>query len=150
MRQRRMDRLCAPEHIFEDIGAVKPRRHIVAVADAPIDEGIMVHLVERRHISITGELADFAGNGKFRHPGYELFPRLAIGDQIRHRYPLEAVPLSEIRHLRSPHDRAVVVDQLADRRDRLDAGKPAEPVDGCASPQWLLSVEPQCPFTEAE
>ena len=56
----------------------------------------------------------------------ELFARLAVGDQIGDRNALQRVLFGKSGDLRAAHDRAVVVDQLADRRHRLDAGEPAK------------------------
>ncbi len=55
-----MDRLGAAKHVLEDVGAVEPGREIGSVADVSVDEGVVVDLVERRHIGIAAELADFA------------------------------------------------------------------------------------------
>ena len=121
-----MDRLGAAEHVLEHVGAVQPGRHIGAVADIAVDKGVMVHLVERGHIGIAGELADLARDLELGDPGHELFARLAVGDQIGDRNPLQRVLLGKGRDLRPAHDRAVVVDQFANRRHRLDLGEPAQ------------------------
>ena len=85
-----------------------------------------MHLVERRHIGVAGELADLARDFELGDPGDELLARLAVGDQIGDRDALQRVLLGEGGDLRPAHDRAVVVDQLADRRHRLDVGEPAQ------------------------
>ncbi len=105
---------------------MQPRRDVAAVADISVNERVVVDLVERRHIGITAELADFARHGEFGHAGHELLARLAIGDQIGDRYSPQAVAFGEAPDLRAAHHGAVVIDQLADRRHRLDAGEPAE------------------------
>ena len=122
----RMDGLRAAKDILEHARPMEPGRHVVAVADAAIHEGIVVDLVEGRHIGIARQFPDLAGNGEFGDPGHQLLARLPIGDQIGNRHPFQAVLLGEIGNLRPPHDRAVVVDQLTDRRHRRDAREPAE------------------------
>ncbi len=124
--QRRVDRLGAAEHVVDDVGAVEPRQHVAAVADAAVDEGHVMDLVERRHIGVALDHPDLRGHRKFADPLDQLFARLPIGDQIGDRDPPELVPLGEARHLRAAHHRAVVVDQLADHADRLEIGEPAE------------------------
>ena len=124
--ERGVDRLGAAEHVLDHVGAVQPGRHVAAVADIAVDKGVVMHLVERRHIGIAGELADLARDLELGDAGHELFARLAIGDQIGDRNALQRVLLGEGGDLRAAHDRAVVVDQLADRRHRLELGEPAE------------------------
>ena len=64
--------------------------------------------------------------GEFGDPGHQLLARLAIGDQIGDRDPLQRVLLGEGGDLRPAHDRAVVIDQFADRRHRLEGGEAAQ------------------------
>ncbi len=90
------------------------------------DKGVVMHLVERRHIGIAGEFADVARDLELGDPGDELFARLAIGDKIGDRDALQRVLFGEGRDLRPAHDAAVVIDQLTDRRHRLEVGEPAE------------------------
>ena len=85
-----------------------------------------MHLVERRHIGVAGELADLAGDFELGNAAHQLFARLAVGDQIGDRDALQRVLLGKARDLRAAHHRAVVIDQFADRRHRLDPGEPAE------------------------
>ena len=121
-----MDRLGAAEHIFDDIGTVQPSRHVPPVADLAVDKGVMVHLVEWRHIGIAHEFADLGFDLELGDPGDKLFTRLAISDQIVDRDPLQRVLLGEASDLRTTHDRAVVIDQFADCRDGLNLRKTAE------------------------
>ncbi len=117
-----MDGLGAAEHVLHHIAAMQPGRHVLAVADLAVDEGIVVHLVERRHIGIAIELAGLGLDLELGDPGDELLARLAVGDQIGHRDPLQRVLPGKGADLRAAHHGAVVIDQLADRRDRLDRG----------------------------
>src|ERR1700723_3523825 len=43
-----MDRFGAAEHVGNDIGAVQPGKHTVAITDAAVDEGHVIDLIERR------------------------------------------------------------------------------------------------------
>ncbi len=95
--ERGMDRLGAAEHVLEDIGAMQPGRHVGAVADIAVDEGVVMHLVERRHIGIAGEFADLARDLELGDPRDELLARLAVGDQIGDRDALQRVLLGEGR-----------------------------------------------------
>src|SRR5256885_14846070 len=68
-----MDRLGAAEHILDDIGTVQPSRHVPPVADLAVDKGVMVHLVEWRHIGIAHEFADLGFDLELGDPGDKLF-----------------------------------------------------------------------------
>src|SRR6266851_4585019 len=70
--QRQVDGLGAAEHVLDHIAAMQPGRHVLAVADLAVDEGIVVHLVERRHIGIAVELAGLGLDLELCDPGDEL------------------------------------------------------------------------------
>ena len=55
-----MDRIGAAEDIADDVGAMQPRQHVLAVADAAVNEGHVLDRVERRHIGIARKRADLA------------------------------------------------------------------------------------------
>src|SRR4029077_17516091 len=57
-RERGIHALRAAEHVLDDVGAVQPRRHVGAVADAPVHQRHVMHLVERRHIAEAFQRAD--------------------------------------------------------------------------------------------
>ena len=105
---------------------MEPRRDVGAVTDVSINERVVVDLVKGRHIGVPAELADLARHGELGHPGYELLSRLAISDKIGDRNPHQTVAFGEAPDLRAAHHGAVVIGQLAYRRDLLDAGEPAE------------------------
>ena len=58
--QRGVDRIGAAEHVADDVGAMQPRQHVLAVADAAVDEGHVLDGVERRHIGIARKRTDLA------------------------------------------------------------------------------------------
>ena len=123
--QRRADGLRPAEHVADHVGAVQSRQHAFAVADAAVDERHVMHLVERRHIGVAGERADFRRHRKLADAFDELLAPLAVGDQVRDRQALEAVLFREDGNVGPAHHRAVVVDELADDADRLDFREPA-------------------------
>jgi len=45
--QRRVHRVSPAEHVADDVGAVEPREHALAVADAAVHEGHVLDRVER-------------------------------------------------------------------------------------------------------
>ena len=85
-RQRGADRLGAAEHVADHVGAMQPRRHVLAVADVAIDEGHVMHVVERRDVGIALAACRSrtpAGNSPTRSTSFSR--ALAIGDQIGDR-----------------------------------------------------------------
>src|SRR5262247_1110580 len=80
--QRQVDRICAAEHVADDVGAMQPRQHILAITDAAVDEGHMLDGVERCHIGIACECADFALYREFADALDQLVARLPVGDEI--------------------------------------------------------------------
>jgi len=124
-RREELARMCAqpvPEQPVEPDGAEEEQRR-------QHRERVVVDLVQRRHIGVTAEFADFARHGEFGHPGHELLSCLAIGDQIGYRDPPQAMAFGEAADLRAAHHGAVVIDEFADHADRLEIGQTAE-VDG--------------------
>ncbi len=107
--------------VLDDVGLVEARQHILAVADAIIDESHVRDLVERRAIGITLQRPDRAFRGKCRDPLDQLFARLAIGDHVGNGDMLELVAGGETGHLLALHDGAVVIHQFADDADRRQA-----------------------------
>ena len=67
-RQRRMDQFGAAEHIADHVGAVQTGGHALAVADVAIDEGHVMHAVERRDIGIALKRADLGADMELAHP----------------------------------------------------------------------------------
>ena len=124
--QRAVDGGGATEDVAQEIGAVKPRRHVAAVADAAVHQRDVVDLVERRHIGIALERADLGRHREFAHPLDELLARLPVGDEIGDGDALEAVGLGEARHVGAAHHRAVVVHELGEHADRRQPGEPAQ------------------------
>src|SRR5258706_239700 len=84
-----MPRLGSADHVLDAIAAVQAGRHVLPVADLAVDEGVMVHLVERRDIGVAHELADLGLDFELGDPGDELLARLAVGDQIGDRDALQ-------------------------------------------------------------
>ena len=125
-RERRVDAFPAAEHVGDDVGAMQPRRHVRAVADAPVHQRHVINLVERRHEGIALERADRGLDRELADALDQLLARLPVGDQLVDRNLLELVLLGEGLDLRPAHHRAVVVDELADHADRLEFGEPAE------------------------
>ena len=58
-----MDRLGAAKHVGDDVGAMQPRQHVPAVADAAMDEGHVVDRIERRQEGVAGQRADLDSTG---------------------------------------------------------------------------------------
>ena len=125
-RQRRVDRLGAAEHIADDVGAVQSRQYALAVADLAIDEGHVMHAVERRHIGIAVERPDLGGDMEFGDPLHQLVAVLPVGDQLGNRNLRELVLAREGGDVRSAHHGAVVFHQLGQHADRSKAGEPAK------------------------
>ena len=119
-------RIGAAEDIADDIGAMQPRQHVPAVADAAVDEGHVLDGVERRHIGIACKRPDLALHREFADALDELVARLPVRDDIGDRNLLELVALGKRRHARPPHHRAVVVHQFGKHADRRQPGKTAE------------------------
>ena len=67
-RQRLMDRLGAAEHVGNDIGAVQPRQHVLAVADTAINERHVIDRIERRQKRIAGQACRFRIRPETRRP----------------------------------------------------------------------------------
>ena len=108
---------------------MQARRHLAAVADAPMNEGEMQDRIERRAIGVALQLADRRLNRKARDPLDQLLARLPIGDQVGDRNALDLVLVGERVDLRPDHHGAVVVGEFADDRDRRQARELAK-VDG--------------------
>ena len=111
--------LAARDDVGDDVGAVQARRHVSAVADLALDEGEMLHRIEtasRRRIRSSGPLG--AIDVKGLHALDEFFARLAIGDEIGDRDPLQFVLFGKACDLRAGHHRAVVIGEFADHADR--------------------------------
>ena len=64
---------------------MQPGQHILAVADAAIDEGHVMNRVERRDEGVAGQRADLGFDRKFADPLDQLVARLPVGDQFRDR-----------------------------------------------------------------
>ena len=99
--QRRMHRIGAAEHVADDVGAMQPRQHVLAVADLAVDDGHVMDRVERRHIGIAGQRADLALDRKLADPLDQLLARLPVGDQVGDRNLRELVALGEGRDRRA-------------------------------------------------
>jgi hypothetical protein len=101
-------------------------RDVAPVADAPVHEGEMLHRVERGRIGVAGELAELGAHREGAKPLDQFLPRLTVGNEVGDRDALELVLRREGGDLLALHDGAVVVGELADRRDRRQAGEPAK------------------------
>src|SRR5262249_33860103 len=55
--KRRTDRFRATEHIAYDVGAMQPRQYAIAIANRAIDEGHVMHAIERRHVGVAVQRA---------------------------------------------------------------------------------------------
>ena len=124
--ERGMHRVGAAEHVADDVGAMQPRRHVLAVADAAVHEGHVLDGVERRDVGVTGQRADRALDREFADPLDQLIARLPVGDDVGDRNLLELVAFGERRDRRPAHDGAVVVHQLGQHADRRQVGQPAQ------------------------
>ena len=85
--------------------------------------------IEARAIRVAGQFADRRLDRKYRDPFDQFLARLPIGDEVGDGNVLEFMPVGEGLDLPPDHDRAVVIGEFADHRDRRQAGKPAQ-VDG--------------------
>ena len=124
--QRAVDRLGAAEHVGNDVGAMQPRQHVLAVADSAVDEGHVIDRIERRQKGVAGQRADLGFDRKLAGALDQLVARLAVGDQFRDRDALQLVLLGKGGELRAAHHRAVVVHQFGKHADRRQAGEPAQ------------------------
>src|SRR6202140_5188574 len=79
------------EDVLDDIGLVEPGQHVLAVADAIIDESDVRDGIERRAISVTLQRPDRAFRGECRDPLDQFLARLAVGDHIGDGDVLELV-----------------------------------------------------------
>src|ERR1700754_1377245 len=66
MLKRYMHALIAEENILDDIGLVEPGQHVLAVADALVDERDVVDRIERRAVGVTLQRPDRAFRGERR------------------------------------------------------------------------------------
>src|ERR1700716_2850482 len=60
MLKRHMHALIAEENILDDIGLVEPGQHVLAVADALVDERDVINRIEWRAVGITLQRPDRA------------------------------------------------------------------------------------------
>ncbi len=79
-----------------------------------------------RAIAVALQLPDRRLDRKGRDAFDQLLARLPVGDEIGDGNALELVPVGEGGDLRPDHDRAVVVGEFADHRDRRQSGELAE------------------------
>src|SRR5690348_17989586 len=121
-----MDRFSAAKYVGNDIGAVQPGKHVLAVADAAVNEGHVIDRIERRQESVTGQCADLGFNRKLAGALDQLVARLPIRNQFCDRDALQLLALGEGSQLRTAHHRAVVVHQLGKYADQRQPGEPAE------------------------
>ena len=105
---------------------MQARRHVAAVADAPMHEGKMQDRIERGAIGVALKLADRRLDRKAGDPLDQLLARLPVGDHVGDRNALDLVLVGEGLDLRPDHHGAVVVGEFADDGDRRQAGKLAE------------------------
>ena len=54
-----VDRSRAAENVANNVRAMQPGQHAIAVANRAIDKGHMMHAVKRRDVGITVQRADF-------------------------------------------------------------------------------------------
>ena len=93
--QRRVHGLRAAEHVADDVGAMQARQHILAVADAAVDERHVLHLVEGRHVGVALQISDLGGDGKFADPLDQLLAHLPVGDEFGDRHALQPMTFGE-------------------------------------------------------
>src|SRR5262249_8008395 len=125
-RKRSVDRLRAAEHIANDVGPMQPGKHALSIADIAVDEGHVMHAVERRHVGIAIERADFGGDLEFPDALHELVAVLSVGDQLGDRDLRKFMFLCKGSHFRTAHHRAVVVHQLCQHTNGRQRGKAAQ------------------------
>src|SRR5262252_3247001 len=111
-RKRSVDRLGTSEHITNDVGPMQARQHALAVADIAIDERHVMHAVERRHVGIAIEGADFGGDVEFPDTFHKLIAVLSVSDQLGDRDLGKFVFLCKGGDFGTAHHRTVVVHQL--------------------------------------
>src|ERR1700730_12725469 len=90
-----MHRLAVAEYVAHHIGAMQPREDVLAVADLAVDEGHVVHGVERGDESIAAEFADLALHRKGGDALDELLTRLPPRDDVGDRDLRELVVFRE-------------------------------------------------------
>ena len=105
---------------------MQPCQHVLAVADAAMDEGHVIDRIERREKGVAGQRADLGFDRKLAGALDQLVAGLAIGDQFRDRDALQFVLLGKGGELGPAHHRAIIVHQFGKHADRRQAGEPAQ------------------------
>ena len=109
---------CPAENVANDVGAMQARQHVLAVADAAVHERHVLHLVVRRHVGVALQRADFRRHRKFADSLDELFPHLAIGNELGDRDLSQFVFLRKGGNFWPTHHRTIVVHQFGEHADR--------------------------------
>ena len=125
-RQRLVNCFRAAEHVGDDVGAMQPRQHILAVADAAENEGHVIDRVERREKGVAGQRADLRLHRKLAGALDQLVARLPVGNELRDGDAHEPMAFGEFGELRPVHHGAVVVHHLGEHADRRQSGEAAE------------------------
>jgi hypothetical protein len=92
--ERLMDRFSAAEYVGNDIGAVQPGKHVLAVADAAVNEGYVIDRIERRQESVTGQCADLGFNRKLAGA----LDQLVAGRKLRRKVGMGGGTCGRLRH----------------------------------------------------
>src|SRR5439155_19876797 len=90
-----MHRIDTAEYVAHHIGAMQTRGYAFAVADATINKRHVLDGVERRHIGVTLQRANFAFDRKFTDTLDELVAHLPVGDEIRNGDARQTMLLGE-------------------------------------------------------
>src|ERR1700687_2486501 len=121
-----MHRLAVAEYVAHHIGAMQPREDVLALADVAVDEGRMVHGVERGDESIAAELADLAFYREGGDALDELLTRLPPGDDVGDRDLRELVLLREGGDFGAALDASVAVHESGEYAHGRQPREPAK------------------------
>ena len=120
-----MDHFAAAKHIRDDVGAMQPREHIVAVADAAMNKSHVMDLIEWRDKGVAGQRADLGCHRKFADTLDQFVACLPVGDEFGDGDARQLVLLREVGKFGAAHHGSVVVHQLGQNADWRNAGEPA-------------------------
>src|ERR1700745_4476359 len=101
--QRLMNQFGATEHVGNDVGAMQPGEHALAVTDPTMNERHVMNLIEWSQKSIARQRADLGFDGKLADTLDQFVAGLPVGDKFGDGDALQLLPLRELGKLGAPH-----------------------------------------------
>src|SRR6516165_1147298 len=98
-RRRLMNEFGAAEHVGDDVGAMQPGEHVLAVADPAMNERHVMDLIERSHKSVTGQCADLGFDWKLADAFDQFVAGLPVGNKFGDGDTSQLLPLGEFGKL---------------------------------------------------